>query len=153
MRFDLRLGQSGGEDTEFFYRLTDAGGRIAFAPEAWVDEPVPASRTSLAWLIRRRFRSGQTYGARLLAAGENRFTAAALAAAKSGFIFCIHVLVTSAWGAYYAAPEGYLQISCHQRVQSAILQARCAAAGKVGRDPRVGSVGVLRRGRNVAGQF
>ena len=95
MRFDLRLGQSGGEDTEFFYRLTDAGGRIAFAPEAWVDEPVPASRTSLAWLIRRRFRSGQTYGARLLAAGENRFTAAALAAVKAGF--CLGMTLLALW--------------------------------------------------------
>ncbi|WP_127752079.1 glycosyltransferase [Devosia sp. 1566] len=95
MRFDLGLGQTGGEDTEFFYRLTDAGGHIAFAPEAWVYEPVPASRTGLGWLVRRRFRSGQTYGARLLATGENRPRAVALASAKAAL--CLGLTLATAW--------------------------------------------------------
>jgi succinoglycan biosynthesis protein ExoM len=69
IRFSLQRGQTGGEDTEFFSRVHDRGGRIVFAPQAWVEEPVPASRATFGWLARRRFRMGQTHG-RLL--GERR---------------------------------------------------------------------------------
>lgn len=65
LRFDPTLGRSGGEDTDFFYRLTELGGRIDYAPDAVVEEPVPAARATMAWLIRRRLRFGQTHGARL----------------------------------------------------------------------------------------
>lgn len=61
-RFALSLGQSGGEDTHFFSHLHAAGGRIAFAEEALLSEPVPESRASFMWLAKRRFRSGQTHG-------------------------------------------------------------------------------------------
>lgn len=61
-RFNLERGQTGGEDTEFFDRVYQDGGKIAFAPEAWVDEFVPHSRASFRWLAKRRFRSGQTHG-------------------------------------------------------------------------------------------
>ncbi|MBZ9676453.1 glycosyltransferase [Mesorhizobium sp. ES1-1] len=61
-RFSLARGQTGGEDTEFFDQMHKAGGRIAFAPEAWVDEMVPRSRAAFDWLGRRRFRVGQTHG-------------------------------------------------------------------------------------------
>lgn len=84
-RFDLALGRSGGEDTAFFSAVHTAGGRIAFAEEAWVEEPVPTARARFSWLARRRLRMGQTHG-RLLAArreGAARLNAAALATAKS----------------------------------------------------------------------
>lgn len=61
-RFSLARGQTGGEDTEFFDQMHKAGGRIAFAPKAWVDEVVPRSRAAFEWLGRRRFRVGQTHG-------------------------------------------------------------------------------------------
>ncbi|WP_411034217.1 glycosyltransferase [Shinella sp. BYT-45] len=83
-RFDLALGRSGGEDTAFFDQVHRAGGRIAFAEDAWVNEPVPSSRASFSWLAQRRLRMGQTHG-RLLAErheGAARAGAAALAAAK-----------------------------------------------------------------------
>lgn len=86
-RFDLELGQSGGEDTQFFAALTAAGGRIAYAPAALVTEVVPSSRASLTWLVKRRFRSGQTHG-RILAGrsgGAGRLQQAGLALAKLGF--------------------------------------------------------------------
>ncbi len=67
LRFDLARGRQGGEDDDFFYRLTDSGGRIGFAPEALAFEPVPRARTSLRWLLKRSFRTGQTHGARLAA--------------------------------------------------------------------------------------
>ncbi|SFB17296.1 succinoglycan biosynthesis protein ExoM [Rhizobium sp. NFR07] len=86
-RFALALGQSGGEDTHFFSQLTEAGGRIEFAENALVLEPVPASRASFGWLAKRRFRSGQTHG-RIVAAnngGAKRIPKALIAAAKAGY--------------------------------------------------------------------
>lgn len=61
-RFALSLGQSGGEDTHFFTHMHEAGGRIAFAENAMLTEPVPDTRASFMWLAKRRFRSGQTHG-------------------------------------------------------------------------------------------
>lgn len=88
-RFDLALGRSGGEDTAFFAAVHEAGGRIAFAENAWVNEPVPAARAQFSWLARRRLRMGQTHG-RILAErrdGRARLPAAALAAAKGAVCF------------------------------------------------------------------
>lgn len=82
LRFDLALGRSGGEDTAFFYRLTALGGTIAYAEDALVEEPVPADRASMAWLVRRRLRFGQTHG--MLQAGS-RARALAIVAAKIGY--------------------------------------------------------------------
>jgi succinoglycan biosynthesis protein ExoM len=85
--FNLALGRTGGEDTEYLGRLHEAGGRIAFAPAALVFEPVPAERARFAWLARRRFRMGQTHG-RILsegAAGAARARHMALAGAKLAY--------------------------------------------------------------------
>lgn len=87
LRFDLGLGRQGGEDDDFFYRLTDEGGRIGYAPDALAHEPVPAPRTSLEWLLKRSFRTGQTHGARLSSRSSGnigRIAQAGVAAAKSG---------------------------------------------------------------------
>jgi succinoglycan biosynthesis protein ExoM len=85
-RFDLGLGQSGGEDTDYFSRLhDDLGARIAEAPTAIVHEPVPPSRATLGWLLRRRFRSGQTHGARLRVAGHPVVASAAAAMTKIAY--------------------------------------------------------------------
>lgn len=88
-RFSLERGQSGGEDTEFFDQVFGAGGRISYAPEAWVEEPVPVSRASFGWLTTRRFRVGQTHG-RLLGAkrgGVGRLGELVRASAKAGYCF------------------------------------------------------------------
>jgi succinoglycan biosynthesis protein ExoM len=65
LAFKVELGRSGGEDNDFFYRFRDAGGRIGYAPAALVYEPVPIERCTLAYLLRRNFRRGQTHGRRL----------------------------------------------------------------------------------------
>ncbi|MEM6974025.1 MAG: glycosyltransferase family 2 protein [Pseudomonadota bacterium] len=62
LRFRPELGRSGGEDTEFFSRAVAHGASIAYAADATMHEPVPPERERLGWLIRRRFRSGQTHG-------------------------------------------------------------------------------------------
>lgn len=88
-RFDLALGRSGGEDTAFFDKVHAAGGRFAFAREAWAEEPVPATRATFSWLARRRLRMGQTHG-RILAGrheGPARIGAAMLAGAKGAACF------------------------------------------------------------------
>jgi succinoglycan biosynthesis protein ExoM len=95
-RFALALGQSGGEDTHFFSQLTESGGRIEFAEEALVVEPVPASRASFTWLAKRRFRSGQTHG-RIVAAknsGAKRIPKALIAAVKAGYCGAIAAAFT-----------------------------------------------------------
>ncbi len=85
-RFDLALGRTGGEDTEFFTAMVRDGGRLAFAEKALASEPVPADRAQFGWLAKRRFRTGQTHG-RLLAktSGGTSGKAVALAAAKVAF--------------------------------------------------------------------
>ena len=96
-RFDLALGRSGGEDTAFFDQVHEAGGRITFAEDAWVQEPVPASRARLSWLAQRRLRMGQTHG-RILAERHKaapRLKAAALAAAKCAF--CLAAAAVLSW--------------------------------------------------------
>jgi succinoglycan biosynthesis protein ExoM len=85
LRFRTELGRSGGEDEDFFNRLHQAGGRIGFARSALAYEPVPVERATLSWLIRRNFRAGQSYGARLYTQSSNglvRSAALILAAAK-----------------------------------------------------------------------
>jgi succinoglycan biosynthesis protein ExoM len=88
-RFSLARGQTGGEDTEFFDQMYKAGGRIAFSPEAWVDEVVPRSRAAFDWLGRRRFRVGQTHGHLLgsTASGIGLVRQVGLASAKAIYCF------------------------------------------------------------------
>ena len=84
LRFDPALGRMGGEDDDFFYRLTDAGGVIGEACEARVYEPVPPQRATLAWLLRRSFRMGQSHGRRQLRrALPGRIAQLGLASGKS----------------------------------------------------------------------
>ena len=89
LRFDLARGRSGGEDTAFFSAFVDAGGEIAYAPDAIVREEVPAERLTLVWLMRRRFRMGQTH-ADQLRQGRSRtavLAQAGLAASKAAACF------------------------------------------------------------------
>jgi succinoglycan biosynthesis protein ExoM len=83
-RFEVSLGRSGGEDTEFFFRLRRRGARFAIAEDAEVFEPVPAERQTLRWLCRRKYRIGQTYA---YSAGSlpARASLCTRAAAKSGY--------------------------------------------------------------------
>lgn len=71
-RFRLSLGRSGGEDTQFFDSLVRRGATIAYAPDALVTEGVPPERESLGWLLRRRFRFGQSHGALISAQAGSR---------------------------------------------------------------------------------
>ena len=61
LRFEERLGTTGGEDTVYFAAAHRQGASIAYAPDAVVREPVPEARAQLRWLARRRYRMGQTH--------------------------------------------------------------------------------------------
>jgi succinoglycan biosynthesis protein ExoM len=121
LRFDLALGQSGGEDTDYFYRLTALGGRIAQAPEALVFEPVPADRAAMAWLIRRRLRMGQTHG--MLINGA-RLPAAAIAAAKAGY--CVAMTCLTAFSPI-GRRKNLLRAVLHMGVIGGIMGVRQAS--------------------------
>lgn len=86
LRFDPALGRTGGEDTTFFSQLYQSGAKASYAPEAVVYEPVPASRSTLDWLMKRSFRSGQTWAAVAIGKGGKR----PMLAASAGFkiLFC-----------------------------------------------------------------
>nr|WP_247744039.1 glycosyltransferase family 2 protein [Shimia sp. R9_3] len=60
-RFLVSLGQTSGEDTEFFARLARSGANAEIAEKAIVKEIVPPERIGLAWLIRRKFANGWAF--------------------------------------------------------------------------------------------
>jgi len=68
--FDEQFTLTGGEDTDWFSRLHQSGGRIVWCNEAVVEEWVPAQRTRLKWLLARAYRAGTT--AFLLSGHEGR---------------------------------------------------------------------------------
>lgn len=66
LRFRRELGNTGGEDTLFFSAIQKAGGHIDYAPDGLITEIVPKNRATFMWLMKRRFRSGQTHAVLLL---------------------------------------------------------------------------------------
>ena len=61
VRFDLRFGLSGGSDTLFTRSLTKAAGPLVWCDEAVVVDRVPADRVTRSWVLRRAFRSGNSW--------------------------------------------------------------------------------------------
>lgn len=59
--FDVAYALTGGEDTEYFYRLYLAGKKLVWCDEAAVKEHVPANRVTMRWVCRRAFRGGQCF--------------------------------------------------------------------------------------------
>lgn len=123
LRFDPARGRSGGEDTAFFEAVLRQGGRLGYAAEAWASEVVPASRASLSWLLKRRFRMGQTHGS-LIGEGagfRRRLQMAAVALAKA--VFCGVSAVTRLLNPL-ARNMSLLRGALHIGTMSALLGAR-----------------------------
>jgi succinoglycan biosynthesis protein ExoM len=135
LRFDLALGRSGGEDTDFFYRLHDLGARILEAPAAVVFEPVPPSRARMSWLLQRRFRSGQTHGARLRAAGSSRIAPVGTALAKIGY--CLVMAAATAFSPV-AWRRNVLRAALHAGVVGGLAGSRQAALYGEANEPVAG---------------
>lgn len=87
-RFRLDKGRSGGEDTEFFFRLWRKGVKIEIAEDAKVYEKVDPARLTYGWIAKRKFRAGQSYGFHSLKTGRAAERAALLAAAAAKTAFC-----------------------------------------------------------------
>jgi glycosyltransferase involved in cell wall biosynthesis len=58
--FDPAFALTGGEDREFFVRLSEAGMRFAWADEAVAFADVPAARLSLRWVLKRAYSVGNS---------------------------------------------------------------------------------------------
>ncbi len=71
IKFREDLGKSGGEDTIYFASAHKAGGIIVFAPDAIVTEMITADRARFNWLLKRRFRAGQTHALFLIENSDN----------------------------------------------------------------------------------
>lgn len=59
--FDERFGLTGGEDTQFFLRVRQAGYAIFPSHEAVVYESVSTTRGNLRWILRRAYQSGNSW--------------------------------------------------------------------------------------------
>ncbi len=59
--FDVAYGTTGGEDTEFFYRLSKRGVRMVTCREAVVSETVEGHRLNREFLLQKAVRVGETY--------------------------------------------------------------------------------------------
>lgn len=60
-KFDLSFGTTGGEDTEFFHRLSRHNVVMVTCQEAIVYETVEEHRLNLKFLLRKAIRVGETY--------------------------------------------------------------------------------------------
>lgn len=59
--FNIAYGTTGGEDTEFFYRLSQKGVLMVTCREAVVSETVEAHRLNRKFLLQKAVRVGETY--------------------------------------------------------------------------------------------
>jgi succinoglycan biosynthesis protein ExoM len=122
LRFEVGLGRSGGEDTYFFSRIHQAGGRMDYAPNALVLEDVVPERLSFFWLIKRYFRSGQTHGTILLSDTRSalvpRLYNLIFAFAKS--LFCITATIGNLFSSGHAR-RWFLRGTLHAGVIARLL--------------------------------
>jgi glycosyltransferase involved in cell wall biosynthesis len=72
VRFDLRFGTSGGEDTLFTRQLHRCGGRMVWCDEAVVLDVVPGVRLTRRFIARRAFRYGNSWSRVSLALESGR---------------------------------------------------------------------------------
>jgi succinoglycan biosynthesis protein ExoM len=60
--FDERMSLAGGEDTLFFLQLSRSGRKIIWADEAVAWEYIPESRARARWILKRVYRTSNTWG-------------------------------------------------------------------------------------------
>ena len=121
-RFDPAFGRSGGEDTTFFSDLFESGATAVYAPDAVVEEPVPASRSSLIWLLRRSYRSGQTRAMVLRMRGRTRAWLASTGALK--ILFCAATMLARCY-----SPSSWRKAAVRAALHAGVT------AGALGRAP------------------
>lgn len=75
LRFDERFGLTGGSDTLFTRLLISRGGEIVWCDEAAVLDQVPTQRLSRRWVLRRAFRSGNSWSRTTLELSQSPWSA------------------------------------------------------------------------------
>lgn len=70
LRFDLRFGESGGEDAMFLHQARGLGMGMVHAANAVVRERLPEERTGLRYHLRRRWWYGNTEAFTSIASGQ-----------------------------------------------------------------------------------
>lgn len=91
LRFDERFGLTGGSDTLYTRTLVRRGGRMVWCDEAVVVDVVPAARVTRTWVLRRAFRSGNSWSrvALALAEGPLEATRERLVCTARGVVRCV----------------------------------------------------------------
>jgi succinoglycan biosynthesis protein ExoM len=90
--FDPRFGLTGGEDSELFARMSDAGAVFYWCDEAVTHEHYPLERVCFRWLLQRAFRGGMTY-TYIHKIRRPRFVQHVLGMVKAVGGICIFVLI------------------------------------------------------------
>jgi len=57
MTFSEKYNTTGGDDTRFFYKMTELGYKIIWVSKAQVYESIDQKRANVNWILRRHFRS------------------------------------------------------------------------------------------------
>ncbi len=97
--FDLHLGQSGGEDSDYFSRVFSKGAKLVFAKNAVVFESIPENRSNLTWLLQRQFRIGQTYASTIYLLRKSHFYSykIILKTSLKFFLCCLMTCICALW--------------------------------------------------------
>lgn len=90
--FDQDYGLTGGEDVNLFGKLLDKGANFISCPEAIIYDYVPKERANLKWLIRRSFRTGNTYTKRVIESSKFKMITKIFLSLKA-IVYCILSLV------------------------------------------------------------
>jgi succinoglycan biosynthesis protein ExoM len=87
-RFDEDFGLTGGSDTLFTRHVARAGGRLVWCDEAPVVDLVPASRLTREWVLKRAFRSANSWSrtSLALATSPSQVVTTRLALTASGLL-------------------------------------------------------------------
>jgi len=99
LRFSHKLGQTGGEDTFFFFSANELSATFSYNNQAKVLEPVSPSRLTFSWAARRRFRAGQIHHM-LLSRQKSAWQGELAAIGKA--LFCL--VIAPAYGARWREP-------------------------------------------------
>ncbi|WP_300425310.1 glycosyltransferase family 2 protein [uncultured Hyphomonas sp.] len=87
-RFLIEKGNTGGEDTEFFFRLWYAGAKFGISEAAIVHEAVDPKRLDSEWIRQRKFRSGMSFGYHSLTTRNTVTLTITVLASLAKIVFC-----------------------------------------------------------------
>jgi succinoglycan biosynthesis protein ExoM len=115
--FDAAFGRTGGEDTDFLQRLGQQGATMVFSERAWMNEFVPAGRSTPEYISRREYRGSQNFVRSVV---KNT--------PRKGLTACRHMATGAAQLAWAAAMYGLAKATGGD-----VLPARIAAAAALGK--------------------